>query len=248
MLVKNAPLCVFPVIFLVFVWIVVCSRADGSGIKTKVASGIVRGKEQTTSRKGNRNKDHHQEEYEKRVTEILNNAEERMQQIYARKQEIFYSLTQGHSYDSNHRGSFMQDIDDDYHQLSFELAGNLSEISIVKVRDPIQKRQIERLCKLQLHGLDANDYKESRKLLQIMQNFVTDRTICMDDCTQMLPLQPNIFSHIVRTKSLHDLDYFWLQWRQQLADHDQLAKSSFIDYVRLWRKAAAANGKKPSRN
>lgn len=242
MLIKNVLLTVFPVIFLVFVLMIVCSRADGNALKFKTVSGNLRGKEQATSGKGNRNKDNEQERYEKHVADILNNAEDHMQQIYARKREIFYSLTQGHSYDSNHRGSFMEDIDDDYQQLVFELAANLSEIPIAKIRDPIQKRQIERLCKLQLHGLEAKDYKESRKLLQTMQNFVTDRIICIDDCNQMLPLQPNILSHIVRTKSLNDLDYFWLQWRQQLADRDQLAKSSFIDYVRLWRKAAAANG------
>lgn len=215
---------------------------DGNGLPARAGSDNGRGREQAAGGRGHRHQHNEQQLYEKGVVEILKGAEERMQQIYARKREIFYSLTQGHSYDSNHRGSFMQDIDLDEQQLLFELAGNLSDIPVAKIRDGSRRRQVQRLAKLQLQGLQAQDYKESRKLLHTMQAFLTDRIVCMDECSQLLPLQPKIISHIVRTKNLHDLNYFWLQWRQQLAERDQVAKSSFVDYVRLWRKAAAANG------
>lgn len=56
-----------------------------------------------------------------------------------------------------------------------------------------------------------------------------------------LSMVPSILNHVVRTKNLADLEYFWREWRSVLADRDR-AKSAFISYVRLLRLAAYYNG------
>lgn len=179
--------------------------------------------------------------YEAHATKALDTAIKRMQTIYNRKRELFYSLTQGRGYNVN-QAPIKQEIDRDYHNLVYELAGNLSVIPVQQLKNPTLRRQVQRLSKLQLYGLGRRDFEKAKELLHTMQTFITSRLVCVQqDCSQMWAMVPTIVGHIVRTKNYMDLEYQWIKWRQALAERD-LGKSTFIDFVRLLRVAATYNG------
>uniref|UniRef100_A0A1A9V9W6 Angiotensin-converting enzyme n=1 Tax=Glossina austeni TaxID=7395 RepID=A0A1A9V9W6_GLOAU len=179
--------------------------------------------------------------YETHAREALLVAAKRMQHIYNRKRDIFHSLTQGRGYSLMQQGPIKQEIDNDYHSLVHELALNLSVIPVQQLKNATLRRQVQRLSKLQLYGLDKADLEQAKEMLHTMQSFQTSRLICVDDCTQMVAMIPTIKTQVIRTKNLKDLEYYWLKWRQVIGEND-LAKSSFIDFVRYLRIAATYNG------
>ncbi|KAL9913519.1 angiotensin-converting enzyme-related protein [Glossina fuscipes] len=179
--------------------------------------------------------------YETHAKEALLVAAKRMQHVYNRKREIFHSLTQGRGYNLMQQGPIKQEIDNDYHSLVHELALNLSVIPVQQLKNATLRRQVQRLSKLQLYGLDKADLEQAKEMLHTMQSFQTSRLICVDDCTQMIAMIPTIKTQVIRTKNLKDLEYYWLKWRQVIGEND-LAKSTFIDFVRYLRIAATYNG------
>uniref|UniRef100_A0A1A9WP80 Angiotensin-converting enzyme n=1 Tax=Glossina brevipalpis TaxID=37001 RepID=A0A1A9WP80_9MUSC len=179
--------------------------------------------------------------YEAHATEALLVAAKRMQHIYNRKREIFHSLTHGRGYNLMQQGPIRQEIDNEYHSLVHELASNLSVIPVQQLKNVTLRRQVQRLSKLQLYGLDKRDLEHAKEMLHTMQSFQTSRLVCVDDCTQMVAMIPTIKTQAIRTKNLKDLEYYWLKWRQVIGE-DDLAKSSFIDFVRYLRIAATYNG------
>ncbi|KAM7344704.1 ance-5 isoform 1-T2 [Cochliomyia hominivorax] len=183
----------------------------------------------------------HSAVYEAHAIKALETAIKRMQTIYNRKRELFYSLTQGRGYNVN-QAPIKQEIDKDYHNLVYELAGNLSVIPVQQLKNATLRRQVQRLSKLQLYGLGRKDFERAKELLHTMQTFITSRLVCVQqDCSQMVAMVPTIVGHILRTKNYRELEYQWIKWRQALSERD-LGKSTFIDFVRLLRIAATYNG------
>ncbi|XP_036331774.1 angiotensin-converting enzyme-like isoform X2 [Rhagoletis pomonella] len=185
----------------------------------------------------------HAATYEAHAKQYLEKASARMQSIWTRRRNSFFSLTtKGRGYNAINQAPIKQEIENDYRHLVYSLAMNLSTIPVMQLSDPILRRRVRRLAKLQLYGLTDEDYEEAKDLLHTMQTFVTTRMVCsLGDCQQTVAMVPTILNHAVRTKSLADLEYFWRQWRSVLADRDR-AKSAFISYVRLLRLAASYNG------
>ncbi|XP_053965170.1 angiotensin-converting enzyme-like [Anastrepha ludens] len=181
--------------------------------------------------------------YEAHANQFLDKASARMQSIWTRRRNSFFSLTtKGRGYNAINQAPIKQEIENDYRHLVYSLAMNLSTIPVMQLSDPILRRRVKRLAKLQLYGLTDEDYEEAKDLLHTMQTFITSRMVCsLDDCQQTVSMVPTILNHVVRTKNLGDLEYFWRQWRSVLAEHDR-AKSAFISYVRKLRLAASYNG------
>lgn len=188
------------------------------------------------------NKYPHSDVYEAHASQALNIAIKRMQAIYNRKRELFYSLTQGRAYNVN-QAPIKQEIDKEYRIMAYELAGNLSVIPVQQLQNATLRRQVQRLSKLQLYGLGKRDFEQAKELLHTMQTFITSRLVCMEkDCQPALEMIPTIKNKVMRTRKYIDLENYWLKWRQTLAERD-MAKSTFIDFVRLLRVAATYNGK-----
>ncbi|KAI9576672.1 hypothetical protein GQX74_010654 [Glossina fuscipes] len=108
--------------------------------------------------------------------------------------------------DKNFIGPIKQEIDNDYHSLVHELALNLSVIPPQQLKNATLRRQVQRLSKLKLYGLDKADLEKAKEILHTMQSFQTSRLIC--DCTQMFVMLPTIKTQVIRTKNLKDLEYY----------------------------------------
>ena len=228
---------------------ITATSSDNNGTNTATASVIVKNATTTATTtttttnntKPINTKYEHSAIYEAHATKSLEMAIKRMQTIYNRKRELFYSLTQGRGYNVN-QAPYKQEIDREYHNLVYELAGNLSVIPVQQLKNSTIRRQVQRLSKLQLYGLGKRDFEHAKELLHTMQTFITSRLVCVQqDCSQMWAMVPTIISHIVRTRNYMDLEYQWIKWRQALSERD-LGKSTFIDFVRLLRVAATYNG------
>ncbi|XP_049309404.1 angiotensin-converting enzyme [Bactrocera dorsalis] len=181
--------------------------------------------------------------YEAHANQYLDWASTRMQGIWARRRSSFLNLTtKGRGYNAINQAPIKQEIENDYRHLVYALAMNLSTIPVMQLKDPVLRRRVRRLAKLQLYGLPDKDYEEAKDLLHTMQTFITSRMVCsLGDCQQTVAMVPAIVNHAMRTKSLADLEYFWRVWRSVLADRNR-AKSAFISYVRMLRLAASYNG------
>lgn len=223
----------------------IATSSDNNSTITTATASVIAKNPTTTKTANNTNpintKYEHSAIYEAHATKALDTAIKRMQTIYNRKRELFYSLTQGRGYNVN-QAPYKHEIDREYHNLVYELAGNLSVIPVQQLKDATIRRQVQRLSKLQLYGLGKRDFEHAKELLHTMQTFITSRLVCIQqDCSQMWAMVPTIVSHIVRTRNYMDLEYQWIKWRQALAERD-LGKSTFIDFVRLLRVAATYNG------
>lgn len=174
---------------------------------------------------------------------MINTATQRMQSIYNRKREIFLSMTKLKSSNIIAHAPLKQEIENDYRHLVYELAHNLSTIPIREIQDPMLQRQVQRLSKLQLHGLTDSDYEEAKKIQHSFQVFVTSPLVCnashTDDCHRVG--MPGITANSMRSRVLNDLKYYWKKWRDEIGYKDR-AKTNFINYVRLLRTAAMYNG------
>lgn len=186
--------------------------------------------------------------YEAHAIKFLDNGIRRMQNVYNRKRELYQDLTKTLNYNSNNQVIGKQEIDMEYHTLVHELAANLSVIPVKHLKNPTLRRQVQRLSKLQLYGLKKHEYDHATQLLNLMQSFVNspppcDKTEAPEPiCTKAMV--PDIIG-VVRSihKDNYDtLGYYWHKWRQ-LLNQDDKAKTAFIDYVRLFRKAAEYNGR-----
>ncbi|XP_030381604.1 angiotensin-converting enzyme [Scaptodrosophila lebanonensis] len=183
------------------------------------------------------------EEYAKNTLEF---ATQRMRNIWSRRRDIFLSLTvKGRPYSAVNQAPLKQEIELDNYRLAYELAANLSVVPVRQLQDPLLRRRVQRLSKLQLHGLRRSDFDQSRELLHTMQTFISGRSVChahhQDDCQQSLAMYPHIMNQAVRSQRVEELEYYWLKWRMAINDKNT-AKATFIDYVRLLRIAATYNG------
>ncbi|XP_037942228.1 uncharacterized protein LOC119675113 [Teleopsis dalmanni] len=185
-------------------------------------------------------------DYEYHATNILDDATKRMQKIWTVRHDIFVNLAKGRGYNLINQAPIKHEIDNAYRNLVYELAANLSVIPVTQLKNHTLQRQVQRLSKLQLFGLRKTDYEEAKDMLRIMNGFLTAHMVChvqhVKDCSKPVAMVPTILHHLARTKRLVELDYYWRMWRKAVNEQD-LAKSTFINYVRLFRIAASYNGK-----
>ncbi|XP_037941813.1 angiotensin-converting enzyme-related protein-like [Teleopsis dalmanni] len=184
-------------------------------------------------------------DYEYHATNILDDATKRMQKIWTVRHDIFVNLAKGRGYNLINQAPIKHEIDNAYRNLVYELAANLSVIPVTQLKNHTLQRQVQRLSKLQLFGLRKTDYEEAKDMLRIMNGFLTAHMVChvqhVKDCSKPVAMVPTILHHLARTKRLVELDYYWRMWRKAVNEQD-LAKSTFINYVRLFRIAASYNG------
>lgn len=124
--------------------------------------------------------------YEAHANQYLDRASTRMQGIWARRRSSFLNLTtKGRGYNTINQAPIKQEIENDYRHLVYALAMNLSTIPVMQLKDPVLRRRVRRLAKLQLYGLPDKDYEEAKDLLHTMQTFITSRMVCsLGDCQQ----------------------------------------------------------------
>lgn len=184
--------------------------------------------------------------YEQATQQILKQASERMHHIWQMKRRIFLQLTaKGKSPLTGGQAlSGKQEVEADTYRLMYELAANLSVVPVALLEDPLLRRRVQRMAKLQLQGLRPKDYEQAKDLLRTTHNFVNGQIVCpQEDCSARGPLAmyPQLWNKNMRTKLYEDLVHNWFNWRKAINDKE-LAKTTFIEYVRLLRIAATYNG------
>lgn len=186
----------------------------------------------------------HSSQYEESTQRILDVATQRMRVIWDMRRRIFLQLTSKGKSPLGGQAPSKQEVDTETYKLLHELAANLSVVPVEQLRDPLLRRRVQRLAKLQLHGLRPNDYEQAKDLLRAMQNFISGALVCSsEDCLTRRPLAmyPQLYNLNMHTKVYNDLKVNWFRWRSTINDKDT-ARSTFIDYVRLLRIAATYNG------
>lgn len=135
-----------------------------------------------------------------------------MQSIWTRRRNSFFSLTtKGRGYNVVNQAPIKQEIENDYRHLVRELAINLSTIPVMQLQDPILRRRVKRLAKLQLYGLSDEDYEEAKNLLHTMQTFITTRMVCsLGDCQQTVSKAYKENQNISEIKNLNLLCLYTL--------------------------------------
>lgn len=186
--------------------------------------------------------------YEAHARHFLQIGQKGMELIYNHKRDLFHGLTKKRiSFSDINQAIVQREIDNDYHDLVRELAANLSVIPVQQLKNMTLRRQVQRLSKLQLHGLNKHDYERSKTLLSTMHTFITTPMVCQNDCSspsdKMVAMEPTIRSLVEHNKNKDTLYFYWLKWRHALSKEDNMAQDAFLEYVDLWRKAAAYNGK-----
>ncbi|XP_001360255.4 angiotensin-converting enzyme [Drosophila pseudoobscura] len=192
----------------------------------------------------NKANSNHSANYEASTREILDIATGRMQTIWNMKQRIFLQLTSKGKSPLGGQAPSKQEVEMETYHLMYELAANLSVVPVKELEDPLLRRRVQRLSKLQLQGLRPRNYEQAKDLMRAMRNFVSGPLVCtFEECTTRRPLAmyPHIVNKNMRAKHYEDLVLNWFSWRRAINDKDT-AKSTFIDYVRLLRIAATYNG------
>ncbi|KAH8309653.1 hypothetical protein KR059_012861, partial [Drosophila kikkawai] len=184
--------------------------------------------------------------YEQATQQILKKATDRMHLIWHMKRRIFLQLTaKGKSPLTGGQAlSGKMEVEADTYRLMYDLAANLSRVPVALLGDPLLRRRVQRLAKLQLQGLKPKDYEQAKDLLRTTHNFVSGQIVCpQEDCSVRGPLAmyPQIVNKNMRSKLYEELLVSWFSWRKTI-NEKELAKSTFIDYVRLLRIAATYNG------
>ncbi|XP_061394132.1 angiotensin-converting enzyme-like [Musca vetustissima] len=187
------------------------------------------------------------EVYEAHARHYLEIAEKGFAHIYNRRRDLFHGLTKKRvSISEINQANVQHEIDNEYYQLVYELASNLSVIPVKQLKNETLRRQVQRLSKLQLHGLNRHDYERSKALLRVIQSFITSPLVCQNDCKSAtdknVAFEPTIKSFIEHNKNKDHLYFYWLKWRHALNKDANWAQDTFLEYVDLWRKAAAYNG------
>ncbi|EDW08251.2 angiotensin-converting enzyme [Drosophila mojavensis] len=186
----------------------------------------------------------HSSQYEESTQRILDVATQRMRVIWDMRRRIFLQLTSKGKSPLGGQAPSKQEVETETYKLLHELAANLSVVPVEQLRDPLLRRRVQRLAKLQLHGLRPDDYEQAKDLLRTMQNFISGALVCTsDDCSARRPLAmyPQLYNLNMHTRVYEDLKTNWFYWRIAINDKDT-ARSTFIDYVRLLRIAATYNG------
>lgn len=186
----------------------------------------------------------HTSQYEASTQRILDMATQRMLRIWDMRRRIFLQLTSKGKSPLGGQAPSKQEVETETYKLAYELAANLSVVPVEQLRDPLLRRRVQRLAKLQLQGLKPDNYEQAKDLLRAMQNFISGALVCSnDDCSARRPLAmyPQLYNQNMHTKLYEDLKLNWFNWRTAINDKDT-ARSTFIDYVRLLRIAATYNG------
>ncbi|XP_059225077.1 angiotensin-converting enzyme [Stomoxys calcitrans] len=175
----------------------------------------------------------------------LDRAQIVMEGIYNKKRELFHNMTKKRVSISDIDHAIVQRaIDNGYYKLVYELAANLSVVPVQKLANATLRRQVQRLSKLQLYGLNRQDYEHSKTLLRTIQSFITTPLVCQNECNSpadKMAMEPTIKAIVEHNKNKDVLYIYWQKWRQALKK-DNVAQESFVEYVDLWRRAAAYNG------
>ncbi|KAI8039805.1 angiotensin-converting enzyme [Drosophila gunungcola] len=183
--------------------------------------------------------------YELATNQILDSATSRMRSVWGLQRTIFLQLTaKGKSPLGGQVLNNKQDVEAKTYRLLYELAANLSVVPVAQLDDPLLRRRVQRMAKLQLQGLRPKDYEQAKDLLRQTHSFVSGSLVCPhEDCSAHGPLAmyPQIVNKNMRTKLYEDLFINWFAWRKAI-NEKETAKSTFIDYVRLLRIAATYNG------
>lgn len=179
-------------------------------------------------------------DYEAMAMELVENASIRMQTHWMRLRDIF--LTSNRKFIQVNHAPAMNDIQLSYRRFSNQLAYNLSVIPLRELKNDVLRRQVKILGKLQLSGLEDDDYEKAMNILRTMRGFGTNRLVChyyTDDCSTMVAQIPHIHDDTAKSRNLDEMEYYWTSWRKEISE---LARVSFIEYTYLFRKAAALNG------
>ncbi|XP_017096758.2 angiotensin-converting enzyme [Drosophila bipectinata] len=187
----------------------------------------------------------HTTDYEQTTKQILDKATARMRTIWDLKRRIFLQLTaKGKSPLGGQALNGKQEVESETYRLQYELAANLSVVPVAELNDPLLRRRVQRMAKLQLQGLRPKDYEQAKDLLRQTHNFVSGALVCpLEDCSARGPMSMDqqIVAKNRRTKLYDDLLINWYAWRKAI-NEKETAKSTFIDFVRLLRIAATYNG------
>lgn len=186
----------------------------------------------------------HTTNYEQAALRILDVGTQRMRTIWDMRRRIFLQLTAKGKSPLGGQAPSKQEVEMETYRLMYELAANLSVIPVQQLHDPLLQRRVQRLSKLQLQGLQPEAYEQSKDLLRTMQNFISGALVCAhEDCSVRRPMAmyPQMYNHNMRTKRYDDLRFTWTNWRKAINEND-VAKTTFIEYVRLLRIAATYNG------
>ncbi|XP_016929090.2 angiotensin-converting enzyme [Drosophila suzukii] len=183
--------------------------------------------------------------YEGATKQILQRATDRIRHVWEITRKIFVQLTaKGKSQLGGTVLSSKQEVEAETYRLYYELAANLSVVPVSELNDPLLRRLVQRMAKLQLQGLRPKDYEQAKDLLRQIHSFVSGPMVCPhDDCsaTGQLAMVPQIVKRNMYAKQYEELLDNWKRWRTAINEND-VAKSTFKDYVRLLRKAATYNG------
>lgn len=186
-----------------------------------------------------------QSSYELATKQILDRAKDRMRHVWSLNRRIFVQLTaKGKSPLGGQVLNSKLEVEAETYRLFYDLAGNLSVVSVAELNDPLLRRRVQRMAKLQLQGLRPKDYEQAKDLLRQIHNFVNGPLVCpYEDCSARgsLAMYPQIMNKNMHTKLYEDLVINWKAWRRAINEKD-VAKNTFIGYVRLLRIAATYNG------
>lgn len=181
-------------------------------------------------------------DYEARAQELVDKANVFMNEHYMKHRDLF--LTSNRKFHHLNSGTpQINEIQNNYRIFTNELAYNLSIIPLADIKNDILQRQVKILGKLQLNGLEHDDYDKSQQILKAMLALGTTKNVCHfrrpSDVCDRVAYMPLIHDVVSKSRVLEELNYYWTNWRSEIAIE---ARTRFVEFVYLFRKAAAYNG------
>lgn len=181
-------------------------------------------------------------DYEAKAMNIIERANLHMNEYYLKLRDIFLNSNRKFHH-LNHGSSQTNDIQTNHRIFTNELAYNLSVIPLANISNDTLRRQVKILGKLQLNGLEQNDYEKAMLSLKAIMSFGTTENVChfrySANVCKRIAYMPHIHEISSKTRMLEELDYYWTNWRQEIGVD---ARVKFVEFVSYFRKAAAYNG------
>ncbi|XP_055844514.1 angiotensin-converting enzyme [Episyrphus balteatus] len=181
-------------------------------------------------------------DYEAKALDLVEKANLHMNDHYLKLRDLF--LNSNRKFHHLSAGApQINEIQNNYRIFTNELAYNLSIIPLAEIKNDILRRQVKILGKLQLNGLEHDDYEKSMHLLRAMLGLGTAKNVChyrtaANVCTR-IAYMPQIHDIVSKTRILDELNYYWTNWRNEIGVE---ARTRFVEFVYFFRKAAAYNG------
>ncbi|XP_055920460.1 angiotensin-converting enzyme [Eupeodes corollae] len=181
-------------------------------------------------------------DYEAVALELVEHANLYMNEHYSKLRSIFLNSAKKFHH-LNLPSTQNNDIQSSYRAFSNQLAFNLSIIPLAEIKNDILRRQVKILGKLQLNGLEHEDYERSMNIVRAMLGLGTAKNVChyrtgANVCNH-IAYMPQIHDIVSKTRILDELNYYWTNWRNEIGVE---GRARFVEFVHYFRKAAAYNG------